>query len=122
MSFHNTHIMGGLTGAVCAPSRASIHTGANIFRSGGVSDINPSLSLLPEALRKHGYYTYATGKWHNDVKSFNKSFCKGENIFFGGMSSHYNIPVYNYSSNKGYTEVTKTNYQNIHLNCLLIRL
>lgn len=37
VSFMQTHIMGGNTGAVCMPSRASVHSGANVFRAGGGS-------------------------------------------------------------------------------------
>src|SRR5690625_447210 len=40
VTFSQTHIMGGFTGAVCMPSRASIHSGAHVFRSGGDQEIN----------------------------------------------------------------------------------
>lgn len=107
-SFQDTHIMGGFTGAVCAPSRASVHTGANVFRSGGIFAINPALALMPETLKAHGYDTYAVGKWHNDMESFNRSFHGGANIFFGGMSDHYQVPVYDFDPSGVYPEEKKS--------------
>ena len=76
-AYLQAHIMGGLSGAVCMPSRASILSGANVFRAGGQFEIAEELELLPETLQKHGYETYAVGKWHNDLASFNKSFTGG---------------------------------------------
>lgn len=99
VSFTQTHIMGGQTGAVCMPSRASVHAGANVFRAGGDQDINPELALMPETFKENGYETYAIGKWHNDFQSFNRSFTDGSALFFGGMSDHYHVPIYDYQEN-----------------------
>jgi arylsulfatase A-like enzyme len=102
VAFTGTHIMGGLSGAVCMPSRASVHSGVNIFRSGGEQSINPELSLMPEVLRNHSYHTYAVGKWHNDNSSFMRSFSGGSNLFFGGMCGHYEVPLHDFNPNGDY--------------------
>lgn len=89
ISFSHTYTNGALGGALSMPSRAMIMTGRGVFqvsKDGGV--IPESHITLPELLRRNGYETFATGKWHADKKSFNRSFDKGENIFFGGMHSY----------------------------------
>lgn len=104
-TFRRNYIMGGLSGAVCIPTRACIHTGANTFAavmSQTVDDtrnlmtLNPALPTLGETLRKHSYRTFATGKWHNDKASFNRSFAGGSHLFFGGMSDHEAVPRHEY--------------------------
>lgn len=104
----NMHIMGGMSGAVCVPSRACVHTGVNVFRAipettgPHAVTIHPELTVMPQLFREHGYHTYATGKWHNDKGSFNRSFCGGSELFFGGMNGHRNIPVYDYDPTGAY--------------------
>lgn len=86
ISFSHTYTNGALCGALSMPSRAMIMTGRGVFEiSKDGSEIPQSQITLPELLRNNGYETFATGKWHADKKSFNRSFEKGENIFFGGM-------------------------------------
>ncbi|MEM7535991.1 MAG: sulfatase-like hydrolase/transferase [Chloroflexota bacterium] len=101
-SFRHNHIMGGLSGAVCVPTRACIQTGASVFRACGHNDlrdgkgyntINPDLALMPETFRQAGYHTFGTGKWHNDRASFARNFADGGKIFFGGMSDHDKVPT-----------------------------
>lgn len=101
--FSRTRIMGGLMPAVCAPSRACLFTGRNVFRA----DAEPGLAFgphnevklpadaptLPEVFRSAGYETFFTGKWHNDVPALLRSFENGRAIFHGGMSSHTAVPV-----------------------------
>ncbi|WP_339321652.1 sulfatase-like hydrolase/transferase [Paenibacillus sp. FSL W8-0194] len=96
------HIFGGLTGAVCAPSRACVNTGRPIFRSMVGSDVSvwehsvnirPDVPLMPQTFRADGYHTYAVGKWHNDKGSFARSFAGGDKLFFYGMSDHDRVPV-----------------------------
>ena len=105
VAFMQSHIMGGLTGAVCVPSRALIHSGVHVFHasvsldltnSRGLQTLPAHLTLLGENLGHHGYSTYGVGKWHNDKAAFNRSFQGGATIFFGGMSDHYRVPIHDY--------------------------
>ncbi len=104
-AFTSTRIMGGLSGAVCVPTRACLHTGASVFRASanasmgdgrGMMTLNPECVTLAETLRAAGYYTFGTGKWHNDRSSFSRGFCDGGSIFFGGMSDHLQVPIDDY--------------------------
>jgi arylsulfatase A-like enzyme len=107
-AFAGHHCQGSMHPAVCVPSRASLMTGRNIFRS----SCNPSaddyadgpgerasftipadLPTFPQRLRESGYRTHAIGKWHNDRDSFARSFGSAERTFFGGMSDHDRVPL-----------------------------
>lgn len=100
--FDGAHCQGGMHGAICIPSRASLMTGCNIFasscdptgRTPGVSGtIPPDLPTFPQRLREAGYRTHAIGKWHNDTASFARSFDGGDYLMFQGMSDHDGVPV-----------------------------
>ncbi len=94
-TFTHTYIMGSDEPAVCAPSRAMLMTGQAFYRlPKGFRSSQPNIppdtnmaayTTFPEHFRNNGYYTYATGKWHNSRAAFAKSFSGGENLFFGGM-------------------------------------
>ncbi len=85
-TFTRAHTMGGLHGALCAPSRAMLMTGRPLFSLHETGDVIPDTHVtMPEFLSDHGYQTYATGKWHNDRESFARSFTAAGSIFFGGM-------------------------------------
>jgi len=103
--------MGGLRVAVCVPTRACVHTGAHVFRASVGNDINnhktlnaldPGHTYLAELFRQNGYATFATGKWHNDAASFARSFGEAENVFFGGMDSHFAVPVQDFDPTGAY--------------------
>src|SRR5437773_12478267 len=47
----------------------------------------------PRCCARPGYTTFGTGKWHNGESLYARSFSAGENIFFGGMSNHLQVPV-----------------------------
>jgi len=104
LHFSHAAIMGGTVGAICQPSRAMLMTGRTLFQ---VHDhtmaANPPAGesrkyypTFPELLRRNGYETFGTGKWHNGTSMFARSFSAGENIFFGGMSDHLQVPVHDF--------------------------
>lgn len=110
-SFHRAYTMGGLTGAVCIPSRACLMTGMGTFNAvisqtvdetPGLATMDPEIPTLPELFRHQGYQTFATGKWHNDHQSFNRGFADGAAIFMGGMSDHFAIPLHGYDAQGHY--------------------
>ena len=84
-SFTQASCQGGISGALCVTSRAALMTGRTINHLDGADVISAGHTTLPEMLRQAGYFTFATGKWHNDVASFARIFDGGDNIFFGGM-------------------------------------
>ena len=103
VTFTNAHIMGGTSGAVSMPSRAMLMTGKhlqNLNKQG--SNIPESHTTMGEALQKGGYETYHIGKWHSDYKSFNRCFTGGDDIFFGGMADHWNVPLHHYRADGSY--------------------
>jgi arylsulfatase A-like enzyme len=78
--------LGGKHGALCIVSRAGIMTGRYMNSLiGGGDVIPPEQVMMPEHLRKNGYKTFATGKWHNNKESHVRAFDEADNIFFGGM-------------------------------------
>ena len=89
-SFRNNYCLGSIGEAVCAPSRAMLHTGKAYFR---VPLDMSGHATLGETLGKAGYTTFGTGKWHNGTHSWARSFQQGRGIFFGGMADHTNVPL-----------------------------
>lgn len=95
--FTQAHIPGGNCGAVCLPSRAMLATGRTLFHLNGHGEvIPPEHTTIGECLLANGYNCFGTGKWHNDHKSYARSFNAGNDIFFGGMYDHWKVPVYNF--------------------------
>lgn len=92
--FTHAHIPGGTSGAVCMPSRAMLNTGRTLFRIEGEGQSIPeSHTCMGETFKEAGYETFGTGKWHNGPPAYTRSFSCGENIFFGGMWDHWNVPT-----------------------------
>ncbi len=95
MSFRRNYCFGSWHGAVCVPSRAMLHSGRDMF------NVDAQISgrvTLGELLRRNGYTTFGTGKWHNGRPSFIRSFESGRNILFGGMSDHMKVPLHDLAS------------------------
>ncbi len=103
--FPNAYIMGGSSAAVCAPSRAMLMTGRNLYsieKQGWRADISGKYETMPETFRKAGYITYGTGKQHNGRGVYARGFSDGDEIFFGGMYDHWNIPLYHFDTTGRY--------------------
>jgi arylsulfatase A-like enzyme len=96
-TFTHAHIPGGSHGAVCMPSRAMLHTGRTLHHLEGEGQSIPdNHTTMGECFRAAGYETFGTGKWHNGRASYARSFSCGDEIFFGGMSDHWNVPAYRF--------------------------
>jgi arylsulfatase A-like enzyme len=89
LRFNGAYVMGGHHGAICAPSRAMLLSGKNLFK---VYDKLDGVHTMPIHFADHGYETFGTGKWHNEKSAFEASFQKGSAVFLGGMSDHFNTP------------------------------
>ncbi len=73
VSFSNTYNMGGWNGAVCVASRAMLNTGRMIWRAQAAEKTKYSQVIAKgqtwsQLLKKAGYETYMTGKWHVRIK------------------------------------------------------
>jgi len=106
-NFREAHIMGSIHGAVCAPSRAMLMSGRSLYH---VYDRLDTVATFPEQLRNNGYVTFGTGKWHQSRASFARSFSQGQNIFFGGMSDHNDVPIQDLTSDAEFTEVERKGF------------
>jgi arylsulfatase A-like enzyme len=111
VSFRQAYVMGSHHGAVCAPSRAMLMTGRNLFR---VYDNLDSLDTMPQRLREVGYETFGTGKWHQSRESFAKSFGNGKNIFFGGMNDHYQTAMTDLMEDGTFSEPESKGFSTTH--------
>lgn len=103
-SFTRAHIPGGTSAAVCMPSRAMLHTGRTLFHLQGEGQtLPPEHTTLGESLRAAGYTPFGTGKWHNGKQAYARSFSAGDEIFFGGMGDHWNVPAYHFDPSGEYS-------------------
>lgn len=93
VAFTRHHNMGADTGAVCVPARAMLMSGHSLFRCEGPGGMTTAHPTLSERFGEAGYRTMATGKWHNGTQAFNRCFQEGEDVFFGGMGNHWNLPL-----------------------------
>ncbi|MBM3216155.1 hypothetical protein FJZ36_14710 [Candidatus Poribacteria bacterium] len=93
-AFTHAHVMGSMVGAVCIPTRAMLLTGRTLFCA--TDPLPDDVPLLPQLLRESGYMTYGVGKWHNRAPTYARSFTGGAEVFFGGMSDHCRVPVYDF--------------------------
>ena len=103
MAFTNAHIPGGTISAVCMPSRAMINSGKTLFHLEECGKNIPEDHItMGQNFLANGYHCAGIGKWHNGVKSYARSFDNGENIFFGGMWDHWNVPVNDFKADGNY--------------------
>ena len=106
VSFTQAHIPGGTSGAICMPSRAMLLTGRTLFHlQQEGQDIPGNHKMLGEAFREAGFFCYGTGKWHNGPPAFSRCFQGGDQIFFGGMWDHWNVPTNYYDPAGEYDNV-----------------
>lgn len=116
-AFTQAHIPGGTSGAVCMPSRAMINSGKTLFHlycEGG--QIPEKDVTMCQCFRENGYHTVGVGKWHNGIESYVRSFEDGENIFFGGMWDHWNVPVCAFHKDGVYERTSKFTADFFHAN------
>jgi arylsulfatase A-like enzyme len=107
-SFREAHIMGSPQhGAVCQPSRAMLLSGRSVFR---VREDLRDTDTWPEQLRRAGYRTFLTGKWHNGEAAARRIFPEGRAVFFGGMSDQFAIRVADLGAGNVSARRTETNF------------
>ncbi|MEM6569071.1 MAG: sulfatase-like hydrolase/transferase [Planctomycetota bacterium] len=102
VSFRRAYCLGAAHGAVCAPSRAMLHTGM-AYHSIDHRRLE-GCRTLGERLGEAGYSTFATGKWHNGKDSFARSFERGATVMFGGMADHTAVSVVDMAERGTYSE------------------
>lgn len=96
-AFTNAYIMGGSSPAVCMPSRAMLMSGRTLYHIEEQGQSIPdSHSLFGETLKDAGFSTFGIGKWHSGPRAYARSFSGGSEIFFGGMTDHWNVPACDY--------------------------
>lgn len=89
--------------ALCAPSRAMLHTGCGFWRmEGDGMQIPKDWPTLGERLQQADYHTHGVGKWHNDTDSYARSFTSGGEIFFGGMGDPWNLHLCHFDATGAY--------------------
>ncbi len=94
--FTNAYNMGCWSPAVCIPSRTMLFNGVNLWEASKITAKKvPGLSLT-ERLKKKGYDTYFTGKWHALGKSAKKTFDHYGTITPGQLKT-YNSPEGHYT-------------------------
>ncbi|WP_339722504.1 sulfatase-like hydrolase/transferase [uncultured Paraglaciecola sp.] len=95
----HTFNQGSWSPAVCAPSRAMINTGRNLYSTGitdGTLKLEKKTSYLlwGETFKQAGYETFLTGKWHVSKEALLRSFDLGTAIHEGGMTyDQYNASM-----------------------------
>ena len=102
-AFTHAYIPGGTASAVCMPSRAMINSSRTLFNlvQNG-KEIPECDTTMCQAFSSAGYNCHGIGKWHNGTDSYTRSFSSGDDIFFGGMWDHWNVPVCDYRADGNY--------------------
>lgn len=116
-AFTRAHIPGGTSGAVCMPSRAMLNSGKTLFHLYGAGEQIPqSHTTMGQCFRENGYRAIGIGKWHNGTESYARSFSDGDEIFFGGMWDHWNVPVNSFHSDGKYKNLVRSTPNFSHAN------
>jgi arylsulfatase A-like enzyme len=104
VSFSRAYIMGGDQAAVCCPSRAMIHTGRSLYRTGCTPQghIPDGVETVAETFRKSGYRTFATGKQHNGPGAIAQGFSDAGKLLFAGMGHHMHLKVHDFDPSGEY--------------------
>lgn len=104
VSFSRAYIMGGNQPAVCCPSRAMIHTGRTLYRTGCQKHgaIPEGVETIAETFRKAGYRTFATGKQHNGPGAIARGFSDAAKLLFTGMGQHMHLTVHDFDATGQY--------------------
>jgi choline-sulfatase len=97
---HFTHCFhaGSWTGAVCIASRTMLLTGLSPFKAQKSlpADAGAHVPLWGETLRRAGYRSFITGKWHLDPVSLSRAFSDSKTVAPGFLNStpeQYNRPA-----------------------------
>jgi arylsulfatase A-like enzyme len=107
--FTRAHIMGGMQGAICVPSRMMLLTGRTLFHLQKDGQQIPKTDrFLGQTLAGAGYDSYGVGKWHSEPAAYNRAFAGGSKIFFGGMSDQFKVPVQEYDPKGKYPQDRQT--------------
>ncbi len=104
VTFSRAYILGGNQPAVCCPSRAMIHTGRTLYRTGCDEHgrIPEEVKTLAETFRKAGYRTFATGKQHNGAGAIARGFTDAGKLLFAGMGHHMHLTVHEFDPSGQY--------------------
>jgi arylsulfatase A-like enzyme len=113
-SYRRAQHGGSSHGAVCAPSRAQLHTGRHLWATSDSLDTlrrpitnqreanqNRPHVTLGQHLQKAGYDAFAVGKWHNGEASFLRSFQGAKLAMFEGMSAHFCVRAHDLPTGSG---------------------
>lgn len=98
-TFTRCYNMGSWSGAVCVASRTMLITGRSVWNAGKVyekTDAERQTGVLwPQLMKKAGYKTYMTGKWHIETDA-TKCFDVTRDVRAGmpkTVPSSYNRPI-----------------------------
>lgn len=120
VAFKNAYIMGGTSPAVCSPSRAALFSGKTLWNTECQGlygfEISEKNVTLPEAFRKDGYETFATGKNEPGIAGhFARSFSSAENILFKGMTrDQYQLPLHQFDPEGDYQNQKPVTHKGTH--------
>jgi len=111
LRYTEARCQGGMSAAICAPSRACLLTGRELFAAtrstdpldnAGTCEIPDESQTLPQLLSAAGYWSYAVGKWHNGYRSHARSFDGGDALFFGRITDQWALPVWKFNESGCY--------------------